>query len=218
MQKLTIEFPPQFIDSFGLEGIFSKIKKCEILHILKYEKTTFVCIAQLEKIKPNKTIKNLIGNSGITQIEILNDEKGIITCILTCSIELGVEKELKAFLNPLSGFELILDLPITCTRDNLICSFIGKKKRIDDFINLIRNFNINARMLKIQDAKLDYTPLISDLTIRQREILLLAKKLGYFDIPRKITSERLAEILEISKVAVLEHLRKAERNIINKLF
>lgn len=55
---------------------------------------------------------------------------------------------------------------------------------------------------------------LSTLTSRQRQILLTAFTLGYYDVPRKISSEDLSRHLNADKSTIVEHLRKAERKVI----
>jgi predicted DNA binding protein len=55
----------------------------------------------------------------------------------------------------------------------------------------------------------------SPLTERQREVATEALARGYYDWPRKITNERLAEELGISRATLHEHLRKAERTLLS---
>ncbi|OVE84051.1 helix-turn-helix domain-containing protein [Natronolimnobius baerhuensis] len=47
------------------------------------------------------------------------------------------------------------------------------------------------------------------LTDNQREILLLAYEAGYFDVPRDITQDDLAERLDVTDSAVSQQLRRA---------
>lgn len=53
------------------------------------------------------------------------------------------------------------------------------------------------------------------LTTRQREVASEALDRGYYDWPRKITNEELAEELEISRATLHEHLRKAEQALLS---
>lgn len=55
----------------------------------------------------------------------------------------------------------------------------------------------------------------SPLTERQHEVATEALSRGYYDWPRKITNEKLAEELEISRATLHEHLRKAERTVLS---
>jgi predicted DNA binding protein len=55
----------------------------------------------------------------------------------------------------------------------------------------------------------------SPLTDRQREVATEALARGYYDWPRKITNERLAEELGISRATLHEHLRKAECTLLS---
>lgn len=53
------------------------------------------------------------------------------------------------------------------------------------------------------------------LTERQYEVMERALDAGYFEWPREITSEEIAEKMEISRTTFLEHLRKAESKLLS---
>lgn len=53
-----------------------------------------------------------------------------------------------------------------------------------------------------------------ELSERQREILQLARREGYYTWPRKISVTELAEGTDLSQATVLEHLRKAEAKLL----
>ncbi len=57
-----------------------------------------------------------------------------------------------------------------------------------------------------------------EMTARQEEILRVALDLGYFDFPKRIRLEELAEKLHISPGTLSEILRRAERNILSRHF
>ena len=57
-----------------------------------------------------------------------------------------------------------------------------------------------------------------NLSNKQEKILKLAIDLGYYNWPKKISISELAKKLNLSKVTIAEHLRKAEIKVINKEF
>jgi predicted DNA binding protein len=59
--------------------------------------------------------------------------------------------------------------------------------------------------------------LLSKLTSRQRQILLTGYALGYYDVPRKISSDDLSRHFNVDKSTIVEHIRKAERKLIGSI-
>lgn len=57
----------------------------------------------------------------------------------------------------------------------------------------------------------------SQVTDRQREVVREALSRGYYDWPREITNEQLAEELGISRATLHEHLRKAEQTVLSSV-
>ncbi len=55
------------------------------------------------------------------------------------------------------------------------------------------------------------------LTKQQLHVLRLAYAQGYYDVPRKISTEQLANLLQKEKGTVGEHLRRAEKKIMDFL-
>lgn len=72
----------------------------------------------------------------------------------------------------------------------------------------IKNLHSNgSRRLMIVSS------VIEDLSPRQREVLSIAYRCGYFHIPRAVTIKGLGDKLGLHKTTVHEHLRKAEQTI-----
>lgn len=59
--------------------------------------------------------------------------------------------------------------------------------------------------------------LFSRMTNRQLNALLAAYECGYYRSPRRITTEKLAELMTITRPTFEEHLRKAENKIISAI-
>lgn len=101
-----------------------------------------------------------------------------------------------------------------CNKNRYIIK--GPDERVKDFFNSVKIQGLikDIEIKKLEDEDCD---ILSDLTSTQKKILNLAKKFGYYDYPRKITSEELSEKTGINKDVILENLRKAEKCIITKI-
>ncbi|ACP37403.1 helix-turn-helix domain-containing protein [Saccharolobus islandicus] len=64
----------------------------------------------------------------------------------------------------------------------------------------------------------DFVPTFFDLSEQERNSVLQAIRLGYYEYPRRINLEELGKIMGISKPTLEEYLRKAEKKIMSKIF
>jgi len=98
------------------------------------------------------------------------------------------------------------------------------RDELSDAIEILREFGeVHIERIS-QEFRREITPsaaewqeLLSSIPDRQRELLNLALEEGYFDIPRRVTLEELAEEMGITKTTASNHLRKAEREIMEFL-
>lgn len=67
---------------------------------------------------------------------------------------------------------------------------------------------------EIMPSRADWQELLSSIPPRQREFLNIAAERGYFEIPRQVTLEELADEMDITKTTASNHLRKAERQLV----
>lgn len=58
---------------------------------------------------------------------------------------------------------------------------------------------------------------LPSLSARQQEILLAAWEEGYYEIPRQVTTEELAERFDLNRRTVEDHIRRAEQKLIDEL-
>ena len=93
---------------------------------------------------------------------------------------------------------------------------IGTDDSVENFFKAVKIFE-KVKDIKIQKLEYGECDILSNLTNNQKKILNSAKKFGYYDYPRKITSEELSEKIGISKDITLESLRKAEKRIITRI-
>jgi len=90
-------------------------------------------------------------------------------------------------------------------------SFVTSSKNLKEIISEIESLG------KIEKVEItDFNPvLFPNLTECEKKVLMVAYSYGYLDYPRKASANELAELLGISKVTFLYHLRNAQRKLIN---
>ena len=74
-----------------------------------------------------------------------------------------------------------------------------------------------VKQMHVQPASFHQEDMLANLTKRQREVLIAAKRYGYYDYPRRMNAEELAKRVGVSKATVVEHLRKAEGRLVASL-
>lgn len=119
-------------------------------------------------------------------------------------------------LNLVAEHAFIIDYPIEFKADGVVTTLIGTKP---DLRRALQSTH-EEFTITIQEAG-RYSPTDSTtlhhLPTRQREVFLKAIEYGYYDRPRYVTHDHLAQELDCSPSTVDEHLRKAESRVISRL-
>jgi predicted DNA binding protein len=103
--------------------------------------------------------------------------------------------------------------------DRMKVEMIGKENEIKKLLHYANKWGDNSfKILGLTsiDTK-EGGSLLSKLTLRQKQMLIAAYALGYYDVPRRISSDDLAKHLRVDKSTIVEHLRKAERKLIGSI-
>lgn len=111
--------------------------------------------------------------------------------------------------------DVIWTTPMVMNEELITYSVIGEEEDLKKIVQLIKELLGEVVDISYEKAALSPHSLMQTLTPRQQEILLLAKKNGYYEEPRTATLEDLSRQAGVSKATVAEHLRKAENQIIN---
>jgi DNA-binding CsgD family transcriptional regulator len=109
---------------------------------------------------------------------------------------------------------IVVDTPLEFTRDGGIgLTLVGEEADIRQAIAAVPE-SVTHTVERTGNYRPDRERLFAELTDRQQEILLTALEMGYYEQPRRATSEELAEQLDCTKTTVGEHLRKAEEKVL----
>jgi predicted DNA binding protein len=113
--------------------------------------------------------------------------------------------------------DLIYSTPFVISNEKLTFSVIGDNKNLNKFIELIKIHAGKIENMAFKKAAYQKHDILTVLTDKQRDIVIVAKKHGYYKYPRKINSGELAQKIGISKGTALEHLRKAEERLMENI-
>ena len=94
---------------------------------------------------------------------------------------------------------------------------VGNLNDVKKLLTRAEQVGQKFKILSMTDARFSPDSVLHSLTEKQRKALLLAYASGYYDVPRKIDSDKLAQKMNIVKSTLVEHLRKAEKRLITDI-
>lgn len=86
----------------------------------------------------------------------------------------------------------------------------------EKFASTMFEGGINCYIEKVNEYQGSTRPL-DNLTERQQEAFRTAYEVGYFEVPREVTSDEIADELDVNNSTALELVRRAEQNLMSEL-
>ncbi|MGE5555718.1 MAG: helix-turn-helix domain-containing protein [Methanocella sp.] len=214
MRRLVLEVSERELLKAGIElPPVRKIKSLELLYFLRQDDTELAAISRVEFKDPNEKIEEFIGSGLLTDAQVIEKEKNGTYILFTRSGSPSLSSVLK-YIGIEGGY---LFPPLGINEGKVRFSFLGSEKQIKEFMEKVDALGVHYRVVLLADANFSPISPLSQLTEKQQEVLLAAYKWGYYDIPRKITSQELASKLGLGDSTVVEHLRKAEQRLIKQI-
>jgi DNA-binding CsgD family transcriptional regulator len=212
MRRVTMEFDYQkaWKHIFGTNS--EKVEVLDALRCFKCDTQGLAIICRLRLKDRNMNIQDLLMGKGLlTNIELLYKEKdeSVVVFIEGRSCVPKPPKDIK------QPKMLMARPPDFLDTDRMKVEMIGKENEIKKLLHYANKWGDNSfKVLGLTSIDAKGESLLSKLTHRQRQMLLVAYALGYYDVPRRISSDELSRHLNIDKSTIVEHLRKAERKLI----
>lgn len=196
-----------FVAHFWPQHLFEVLEYIEGKALLRLDIEKGVKIGVCDiKIKDGLTVEDVELPKGWTILNVLKEKDNTYTCL--------VRVEYKTITKIQLPEDIIFDLPYILSEEKVVFAFAADNegmKRVLSHINLLGY----TKSVSFQLATFSEYNILSCLTERQREVITTAKKSGYYDVPRRISTEELSKKLGISRATTIEHLRKAENRIIS---
>jgi HTH DNA binding domain len=189
-----------------------KVEVLDALRCFKCDTQGLAIICRLRLKDMSMTIQDLLMGKGLlTNIELLYKEKdgSLVVFIEGRSCVPKPPKDIKQPKMLMARPPDFLDV------DRMKVEMIGKEDEIKKLLQYASKWGNNSfKVLGLTSIDAKGESLLSKLTLRQRHMLLAAYALGYYDVPRRISSDDLSTHLDVDKSTIVEHLRKAERKLI----
>ena len=213
MRRLILEVPERELLKAGIEvPPLKKIKSLQLLYFLRQNAEEFAAISRVEFKDDTSTVEDLLKGGLLAEAQLIEKEKNNTYIAFMRS-----DPSLSTVLNYIGMEGGYLFPPLEISDGKVKFTFLGSEKEIKDFMEKINGIGVHYRIVLLADTNFSPISPLSHLTEKQREVLIAAYRLGYYDIPRKINSEELAKKLNLVDSTVIEHLRKAEQRIVTYL-
>jgi DNA-binding CsgD family transcriptional regulator len=215
MRRITMEFNYEaaWKQIFGLNA--NRVEVLEALRCFKCDTQGLAIICRIKLKDDSMNIQDLLRGKGLlTNIEILYKEKdgSLVVFIEGGSCVPKPPKDIKPPKMLMARPPDFLDV------DRMKVEMIGKENEIKKLLHYTNKWGDNSfKILGLTSIDTKGASLLSKLTPRQRQMLLTAYALGYYDVPRRISSDELSRHLKVDKSTIVEHLRKAERKLIGSI-
>jgi hypothetical protein len=108
----------------------------------------------------------------------------------------------------------VVFLPPVAERDGALeIGLVGGSAAVSDVVDGLPP-GVDLEVRAVGRRGLAHEPPAAPLSPRQREAVLAALELGYYDQPRQATHEDVAEVLSCAPSTASEHLQKAEAKLV----
>lgn len=224
MRKMIVEICPKDLPMMDVpagaqdlnraaERFMGRVESVKVLDILKIDfergEQALVCEITMQE---GYTLDDLELLRILGSFEVLRADGRTYTCFLRCVVrDEFLLRKMREF-----DLDIIWASPMYKSRDLHVYTCIGDAENLSRVLRLMSTYG-EVRNVIFEEISFSGHDPLSRLTARQRDLLVAAKRYGYYEYPRRITSRQLAEKLGISKSTAIEHLRRGEARVISAL-
>ncbi|MCL4519683.1 MAG: helix-turn-helix domain-containing protein [Thaumarchaeota archaeon] len=214
MKRLVLEgsYEKFWLLFFGRNA--KRVQVVDALKCFKCDPGGFAIICKIKFLDKEMTVTDLTKGGLIKDVETLYKEKDG-SLVVFISGDFPEDRVARTIQFPRRVF--LEGPPEFIDANRIRCAIVGEEKELRKVMSQFEELEKGMRILSLTRLKPKSEGLASTLTAKQRQALLTAYGLGYYDVPRKVPSEHLAELLNIDKSTLAEHLRKAEARVIKSV-
>jgi len=200
LARIKIKFP----DKIWISELFKSFPdvRMEIQYFLPYDLENSIGNSIIEITHYDlKSIIDLIrAHESVLEFSILEQENN--------RVKFNVKTYDPYLLYALIKCGVLVDFPVNVRQGNAYWRLIANRDRIDQLLTIFDDRKIDYELLRIGNSPYNLEDEAHKLTLEESNVLNEAINRGFFEIPRKISLEDLANQLGKSKSALSVMLRK----------
>jgi predicted DNA binding protein len=200
LARVKIKFPEQL----WISEIFEKFPnvKMEIEYFLPYdlEKSIGNSIIEIQDFKISEAINSIRNHSSVQDFTILEQDED--------KVRFNVKTRDPYLLYALIKCGVLVKFPVNVRDGYAYWRLVSSRKNIDKLLTIFEQKKIDFELLRIGTSPYILDEQKERLSIEESQVLDEAIKQGFFEIPRLISLEELANKLGRSKSALSVMLRK----------
>ncbi|MFX1323098.1 MAG: helix-turn-helix domain-containing protein [Promethearchaeota archaeon] len=200
LARIKIKFP----DKLWISDLFKNFPdmKMEISYFLPYdlEKSIGNSIIEIMHYKIDSIIQEIRNHPSVFELSILEQEDK--------KVKFNIKTKDPYLLYAVIKCGVLINFPVRVKDGYAYWRLISSRKSIDQLLTLFEQRNIDFELLRIGKSPYLLEDEKHKLTYNESNVLDKAISLGFFEIPRNISLEELANKLGKSKSALSVMLRK----------
>lgn len=210
MRRITVQLTAADITkAFGnSHGFNDAIRSIEVLSFLKSTPREVVEVCRIQVADPSTRLTDVFTHPS-EEISILQQES------LDTYICFYRRRPLRRLMNIVSSVPGgYLSVPYEVRDGMLRITLLGNTRSIRTFLKTLQGVGLHPKVVFLTDANFSPVSPLENLTKKQKTVIVDAFKQGYYDFPRRVSSQDLAEKLSIREPTLVVHRRKAERKLL----
>jgi len=200
LARVKVKFP----DKIWITQIFNNYKdiEMEISYFLPYDIENSIgnAIIEIKHYKIENILEEIKNHPSVFEFNLLEKEEN--------RIKFNVKTKDPYLLYGVIKCGVLVNFPVNVKEGYAYWKLISTRERIDKLLTIFEEKGIDFTLLRIGKSPYDLDKNISKLNFEESKILEQAIDSGFFEVPRKISLEELANKLGKSKSALSVMLRK----------
>ncbi len=210
--KLDIKVYGQY--DLGFDKLFDSAERITTLSSLLFTSEQFIMLSKIEWKHKNQ-LDSIRKSIIIDEIMEISEEEKVSLVIVIGHLP-PIVSELISHV--IKEFRCFFEFPIVNVEGKMTIPLVGSKENLKELLSHLEDLNVEFQVASLTNYYVKGKDILSSLTPAQYKCLEMAVEEGFFDIPKKANSRKLAAKKGISHSAYLAHVKKAEKKIFEELF